>query len=124
MQIPRILLASALLVLLPAAQAQDAPVYKCAGKGQVTYSQVPCAGAKVLGAPAPKAAASREPVSQDRAKLHARAQLAPEVLQQCTELDDKIRDEQEVLKAKGDAVKPSDESTLVRLRLKQKELRC
>ena len=124
MQKFRIFIAVAALASLQAALAQDAPVYKCAGKGQVTYSQVPCAGAKVLGATPPKAAASREPVSQDRAKLHARAQLAPEVLQQCTELDDKIRDEQETLKAKGDAVKPSDESTLVRLRMKQKELRC
>jgi len=124
MQKSWIFVACAAAALTPLAQAQTAPVYKCAGKGQVTYSQVPCTGATVLGAAAPKTAASREPVSQDRAKLHARAQLAPEVLQQCTELDDKIRDEQEALKAKGDAVKPSDESALVRLRLQQKQLRC
>jgi hypothetical protein len=115
--------ACAAVALLPAAHAQ-APVYKCSSKGVITYSQTPCPGAKVLGEAPPRAAASRQPVSQDRAKLHARAMLPPDVQQECTELDDKIGVEQEAVKAKGDAVKPSDESTLVRLRLRQKELRC
>ena len=124
MRISWIYAACAAFSLPLAAQAQDPPVYKCAGKGEITYSHVPCPGAKVVGETPPKPAASREVVSSDRAKLHARAQLPPDVRQQCSELDGKIHDEQEALKAKGEGVTPAEEGVLVRLRIKAKELGC
>ena len=125
MQMSWIYAGCAALCLLPTAQAQDLqPIYKCENKGVVTYSHVACSGAKIVGAPAAKPAASRQPVVSDRAKLHARGQLPAEVRQECTELDGKIAAEQVTLKDKGAAATPAEEGVLVRLRIKSKELGC
>ena len=106
------------------------PIYRCAdGKGAFTYTHVPCANAKVIGADAPKprTAASRQPVPQDRARLAARAQLSPEDQATCSALETHIAEQQATLKAKaekGETVSEAEEGVLVRQRLKYREMKC
>lgn len=131
--LPTLLFGAALLALQAApAHAQSyQPIYKCPdGKGQFTYTHVPCSNAKIIGDMAPKTSkeTSRStPVSQERARLAARAQLTPDQLEQCNALEGQMTEQQNVLKAKsekGEPVTEKDEGVLVRLRLKHREAKC
>lgn len=112
-----------LVVAAPFAYAQTT-AYKCVSRGTVTYSQVPCPGARPV---APRVARTtdraRKP-PQDRAKIARRAALSAEARQECGALDVTMREHQRVLKAKGDAVRLEDEMPLVRERKRFRELRC
>lgn len=116
------------LAQAPADADYKQPIYRCAdGKGSFTYTHVPCANAKVIGAAAPKQAASRQPVPQDRARLAARAQLSPEDQEQCSALETQIAEQHALHKAKadkGEKVTEAEEGVLVRHRLKYREMKC
>jgi hypothetical protein len=112
----------------PATDYQQ-PIYRCAdGKGSYTYTHVPCANARVIGAaPVSKAAASRQPVPQDRARLAARAQLSAEDQEQCSALETQMAEQQALQKAradKGEKLTEAEEGVLVRQRLKYREMKC
>lgn len=100
------------------------PIFKCGtAGGGVTYSHVPCPGAKEIGA-STQATARYSTPPQDRAKAMRRAELTASVRQECEGLDASIQREQASLKAKGDAATITDEQPLVKSKLRARELRC
>jgi hypothetical protein len=99
------------------------PIYKCAAGDSVTYSHVPCPGAKAVGVESKTATRYATP-PQDRAKLMRRAELTASVREECENLDAAITREQASLKAKGPAVTITDEQPLVKSKLRARELRC
>ena len=111
-----------LLLLLLAAQCSAAqPVYKCGG----TYSDKPCSGARELGTtPSPRVSKRYEVPPQDRAKAVRRAQLTPEDRKECQGLETTMRQQQVVLKEKGEAGAPETDSALVKNKMRFRELRC
>jgi hypothetical protein len=119
-----LLAAGALLGMAAAAPAQTA-AYKCAGRdGTVLYSQVPCPGARVVGdKPAHVTNKWKQP-PQDRAKIARRALLSPVDRQECGVLDEWMREQETMLKAKGEAVTLQDEMPLVQNKKRFRELRC
>jgi hypothetical protein len=119
------LLAASLLLLLSAGGAEAAqPVYKCGGRNGVTYTHVPCSGAREVD-PSKKRTASRNATPpQDRAKIARRAQLSKEDRQECTGLDRTLKEQEAFVKAKGSALTDDDERPLVKAKLRYRELRC
>jgi hypothetical protein len=110
--------------LLAAASAGAEPVYKCGGKGRVTYSGVPCAGARVIGAAAPHRTNTWRVPPQDRATIARRAPLTPETRQECRALDATLRDQEAMVKARGEAVTLPEEMPLVQSKKRYRELKC
>jgi hypothetical protein len=110
---------------LSGAQAQR-PIYKCPAKGGgVVYTHVPCGSANPLGAKKPAASSPRHVTPpQDRAKAMRRAQLKPEVREQCEALEEAMEQQEAELKAKGAAATITDEQPLVMNRKQFRELRC
>lgn len=106
-----------------AAQAQPA-AYRCGSRGAVTYSQVPCPGGRPVGAPVHRVTDKSKPPPQDRAVAAKRARLSPEERQECRGLDRQLRDEERLLRAKGEAVTIDDEMPLVRAKKRFRELKC
>lgn len=100
------------------------PAYKCVSKGRVVYTQVPCAGGRLVGPAGARRADKYQAPPQDRAKLARRARLAPEARQECTALEGRMREQEAELKAKGPAVTIQDETPLVKARLRFRELKC
>jgi hypothetical protein len=118
-------LAAALLLLAGSrAGAEDAPTYKCAYKGGVVYSQVPCNGAEQLNAPRKRVNVRYESPPQDRATLARRSRLTEEARQECVALDKRLPEQELELKAKGDALTLQDEMPLVFNKKKYRELGC
>jgi hypothetical protein len=118
-----VLTAAWLLAGASGAAAQE-PIYRCAGRNGVTYSQLPCTGGRQLGVAAPRHTDKSRPPPQDRAKLARRAQLSPEGRKECSALDVTLREQAAALKAKGEAATIQDETPLVKSKLRFRELRC
>jgi hypothetical protein len=104
-----------------AAQESLYPVYKC---GDSTYSQAPCDGGQVLGTRRVSKTFEPPPASQDRARQMARAQLAPEVRQQCVALEAAIRSEESRLRSRGQPPSEAEEGDLAIQRVRYREMRC
>lgn len=115
---------AALLLGAAPAQAQVQPTYKCFFGGGITYTHVPCAGGHQVGAGAPRRTERSRPVPQDRATIARRAVLTEDERQECRVLDARMRDQQEELKARGDAATLDDEMPLVHSKKRFRELRC
>jgi hypothetical protein len=119
----RIVLAAATVFMAAGAQAQTA-AYKCVSQGTVVYSQVPCAGARAVKERLPRNTDKWKKPPQDRAKIARRALLSPEDRQECSALDDTLAEQDQMVKAKGEAVTLEDEMPLVRSKKRYRELRC
>ena len=109
--------------MLPAAGAQEV-TYKCHAPGRVIYSDRPCAGARQLGAAAPHHADKWKAPPQDRATIARRAPLPAEAKQECSALDARLREQQAMLKTRGEAVTLQDEMPLVLSKKRYRELKC
>lgn len=114
----------ALLALAAAAAQAQQPIYKCVARGSVTYSQVPCPGARQIGAPVARATDKARPVPQDRARIARRALLSPQDRQECKVLDARLLQQQSALKAIGTSVTLQDEMPMVQTQKRLRELRC
>lgn len=110
-----------MLVLLLASQcAQAQAVYKC-GRG-TTYSDKPCGQALQE---TPRRVTKRYEVPpQDRAVAVKRAQLAPEDRKECQGLDVTMREQNAVLKEKGEANVPDVDNALVKNKMRFRKLGC
>ena len=115
--------AAALLLVAAQGRAQDAQ-YKCASRDGVLYTDKPCTGGRDLVPGQARSSPRYTPPPQDRAKLARRAQLEPEVRQECEALESRMRELDTLLKAKGDLAAPDDERPLVQGKLRFRELRC
>jgi hypothetical protein len=115
---PATFLAASILLAAGPSAAQERPVYKC---NSHSYSQAPCSDAPMGTKRVNKT--YKAPPPQDRAKAMNRAQLPPEVRQQCASLETTIRAEEARLKAKRT---PSDEELgdLAIKRVNYREMRC
>ena len=108
-------------------QAQEAsgtPTYKCVVRGEVVYTQMPCAGGKVVGGGKRRVNVRYETPPQDRAKAARRGMLSEEARHECTALDTRLHAQEEELKARGDAASLQDEMPLVQSRKRYRELKC
>jgi len=121
-----LLCAGLLLTVSTWSSAQQRPIYKCPAKGGgVVYTHVPCGSADPLGTKRPAASSPRHTKPpQDRAKAMRRAQLKPEVRQQCEALEEAMEQQEVELKAKGSAATITDEQPLVLNKKQFRELRC
>lgn len=117
-------LAATLLLVATQAGAQETPTYKCAYKGGVVYTQVPCSGGKELGTPRKRVNVRYETPPQDRATIARRSKLSAEARQECVALDERMPEQERELKAKGDAMTLQDEMPLVFNRKRYRELGC
>lgn len=107
----------------PAAAQETA--YRCASRGAVTYSQVPCPGARVVGQHAAHATADKwKTPPQNRALIARRARLSPEDRQECRVLDARLREQQHALQLQGAAATVHDEMPLVDSKKRFRELGC
>lgn len=109
------------MVLFAGAPASAQAVYKCASRGAVTYSQVPCPGARDLGAKERRVSKKYAAPPQDRAVRMKRAQLSPEDRAECSALDGRLREQTELLKVHFDR---ELDTRLVKDKLRFRELRC
>lgn len=121
MQSPWIRAAALLALAATQAQAQEPPAYRC---GARKYSDIPCSGAREVGTPQARKTDRYAVPPQDRAKLARRAQMTPELRQQCEAMEVDIRELDDIFKAKGPAATADDERPLVQTRLKYRELKC
>lgn len=118
------LAAGLLLALNAGAAAAAQPVYQCPGRNGVTYTHVPCNGAREVN-PDRKRVAKRNPAPpQDRAKAARRAQLSPEDRKECTALEKTVAEQEAFVKTRGAALTDDEERPLVKSRLRFRELRC
>lgn len=106
-----------------AVQAQD-KAFKCVARGSVTYTQVPCPGAREVRATTPRRTDKTQPVPQDRAKIARRATLSAEEREECRALDARLVEQRATLKALGDSVTLQDEMPMVQTQKRLRELRC
>jgi hypothetical protein len=111
-------------LLAGAAQADAQVAYRCGGPHRVTYSDRPCAGARVVGAPAPHRADKWKAPPQDRAKIARRAPLPAAAKQECSALDARLQQQQAMLETLGSAATLHDEMPLVQSRQRYRELKC
>lgn len=117
-------LAAACLLAAAATGHAQQPMYKCVTKHGVTYSQVPCAGAREIGAGKVHVTDKWKAPPQDRATRVRRAGLTPEEREECTALDVRLHEQQEALKAKGEGATLQDEMPLVFSKKRYRELKC
>ena len=117
-----ILAAGWLLAAAVPAAAQVA--YRCGAPGRVTYSDRPCTGARQVGPAAPHHTDKFKPPPQDRATLARRALLPAEVKQECRALDARLRQQESMLKARGESATLQDEMPLVLSKKRYRELKC
>jgi len=101
--------------------ADAGPPYKC---GAHTYSDLPCTGGREVGAAKPRRLDHNATPPQDRAKLARRAELKPEVRQQCEALDVQLMEQQAALDKLPQPVTPTDERELTQSKLKFRKLHC
>ena len=113
------------LLLAAAPAAANQPIFRCGTATGVTYSHVPCNGARQIDASgASRAQTERHATApQDRAKAMTRARLPEDVRQECSALDHRMADEAATLKHKGD-VTPTDEKVLLQSKMRARELKC
>ena len=113
-------------IVLATTQAGAQPAYKCSSRnGGVTYSQVPCPGAREVTAPHKVSKTDRNAVPpQERAHRVQRASLPPEKQAQCKELDTTLVEEQQALARLPQPPTPADEKALLNAKMKYRKLHC
>lgn len=116
-------LAAALCACVAPAAAQDT-AWRCTSRGGITYSQVPCPGARPVGPSARHSSEKWRTPPQDRALVAWRARLAPEQRQECGALDERLREQRQALRARGEGATLQDEMPLVETTKRFRELRC
>jgi hypothetical protein len=119
-----IALAAAWLLASAQAQVVQKPAYRCGTRAQPTYSEVPCPGARQVGAPHVRTTDKWKAPPQDRALIARRSRLAPEQRQECSALDRRLAQERAMIKAKGDALTLQDEMPMVHAQKRFRELKC
>jgi hypothetical protein len=107
-----------------AEESGNAPTYKCWRRGEVMYSQLPCAGGKPIGGTKPRVNVRYETPPQDRAKAARRGMLTAEAREECTALDARLHSQEQELKIKGPAATLQDEMPLVQSKKRYRELKC
>ena len=111
-------------IVLAATQADAQPAYKCSTRdGGVTYSQVPCAGARDVTAPRSSKADHNAVPPQDRAHRVQRASLPPEKQAECKVLDTTLVEEQAALSRLPQPT-PADEKGLLTAKMRYRKLHC
>jgi hypothetical protein len=110
---------------LPAhGQGAIAPAYKCGSRDGVVYTDKTCPGGQEVGPAGARKTDKHKPPPQDRAKATRRAQLAPEVRQECEKLEVTLKEQEAEFQAKGTAATLQDETPLVKSKLRFRELKC
>src|SRR4051812_47814301 len=117
------LLAAGVLVLA-ASQAGAQAAYKCATRNGVTYSQVPCPGAREVGAARVSTTDRNATPSQDRAHRVQRASLPPEKQKQCAALDTTLTEEQAALARLPQPPTAAEEKGLLNAKMQYRKLHC
>ena len=98
--------------------------WRCGSGSSVTYSQVPCPGGRPVGATARHETDKFKAPPQDRAVAARRASLTPEERHECHALEIRMREEQRMLRTKGEAATLQDEMPLVDAKKRFRELKC
>jgi hypothetical protein len=114
----------AAVAVLAATQAGAQPAYKCSTRNGVTYSQVPCAGAREVASPRRKTTDRYAVPPQDRARLAQRAQLPPAKREECKALDARLVEEQAALAKLPQPATPADEKALLNAKMRYRKLHC
>jgi hypothetical protein len=117
------MLAAGVLVLA-ASQAGAQAAYRCATSKGVTYSQVPCPGAREVAAPRAGKTDRNAVPSQDRAHRVQRASLPPETQKQCKGLDTTLAEEQATLAKLPQPPTPAQEKGLLNAKMQYRKLHC
>jgi hypothetical protein len=114
------------LVALAGSHAGAQPAgYRCYSGRTATYSQVPCAGGRPIGGEGARRVTDKSKAPpQDRAVAAKRAPLSAQERQECRALDRQLREEQRMLRVKGEAATLDDEMPLVRAKKRFRELKC
>ena len=122
----RALALAALLLAVGLVRAQDGgpPTYKCGTRDGVVYTDKLCPGAREMGPAGARKTDKHKPPPQDRAKAARRAQLTPEVREECEKLEVTVKAQEAEFKAKGPTATVQDETPLVKSRLRFRELKC
>jgi hypothetical protein len=117
-------LLAASVLALAASQAGAQAAYKCATRNGVTYSQVPCPGAREVGAPRIKTTDHNATPSQDRAHRVQRASLPPEKQKECKALDATLLEEQATLAKLPQPPTAAEEKGLLNAKMQYRKLHC
>ncbi|MDB5860114.1 MAG: hypothetical protein JWQ76_3803 [Ramlibacter sp.] len=112
------------VIALAAMQAGAQPAYKCSTRSGVTYSQVPCAGAREVGAPRISKSDRNAVPPQDRAHRVQRASLTPAKRQECELLDTRLVEERAALSKLPQPATPADEKALLNVKMRYRKLHC
>jgi hypothetical protein len=112
------------VLALAATQAGAQPAYKCSTRNGVTYSQVPCAGAREVGAPRSHASDRNAVPPQDRAHRVQRASLPPARQEECKALDTRLVEEQAMLAKLPQPPTPAEEKGLLNAKMRYRKLHC
>jgi hypothetical protein len=116
---------AALLVSCALQAPAQGAAYKCVVHGTVTYSQVPCPGARpVAAAPRSHPTDKWKPPPQDRAVTARRSVLTREERQECRALDLQLARQERFVQSRGAAATLDDEMPLVQSKKRFRELRC
>ena len=124
LRLRNVLAAGALVTMAATAPAEIAGYKGVARDGSVLYSQVPCPGGRAVGDRPYSSTNKWKQPPQDRARIARRAVLSPEDRQECSVLDERMLDQETMLKAKGASVTLEDEMPLVQNKKRFRELRC
>jgi hypothetical protein len=98
--------------------------YKCTGRSGVTYTEVPCAGGKEIGATTRRITDKSVAPPQDRATIARRATLSADDRAECVALDARMREQATQLKSLGTGATLQDEMPLVQSKKRYRELGC
>jgi hypothetical protein len=112
------------VLALAATQAGAQAAYKCSTRNGVTYSQVPCAGGREVGAPRSHASDRNAVPPQDRAHRVQRASLPPEKREECKALDTKLAAEKAALAKLPQPATPAEEKGLLNAKMRYRKLHC
>lgn len=114
----------ACVLALAAGQAGAQAAYKCTTRNGVTYSQVPCPGAREVGAAHAKTSDRNAVPSQDRARRVQRQSLTPEKREECNALDKTLADEKAALDKLPQPPTPAQEKNLLNAKIRYGQLHC
>jgi hypothetical protein len=109
---------------LAAGQAGAQTAYKCTTRNGVTYSQVPCPGAREVGTAHAKSSDRNAVPSQDRARRVQRQSLTPEKREECNALDKTLADEKAALDQLPQPPTPAQEKNFLNAKIRYGKLHC
>jgi len=115
---------AACVLALAAGQAGAQAAYKCKTRDGVTYSQVPCPGAREVGASKVSTSDRNAVPSQDRAHRVQRQSLPPEKREECNALDVTLAEEKAALDKLPQPATPADEKKLLNAKMRYRKLHC